>query len=69
MIMAASDSMQKKRNNYKLITDPELKKNAKKLYRLNGVTYRLNGKDITGVSISAQSWCAKVRPPPPPFYL
>jgi len=50
MIMAASDSVQKKRNNYKLISDPEIKKNSKKVYRLNGASYKLNGKDVTGVS-------------------
>ena len=50
VIMAASDSMQKKRNNYKLVSDPEIKKNAKKVYRLNGTSYKHNGKDVTGVS-------------------
>ena len=48
--MAASDTVQKKRNNYKLLADPELKKGSKKLYRLNGVSYKLNGKDVEGVS-------------------
>lgn len=33
----------KKRNNYKLLVDPELKKGHKKLYRLNG-------RDEPGVS-------------------
>ena len=33
----------KKRNNYKLLVDPELKKGQKKVYRLNG-------KDEPGVS-------------------
>ncbi len=33
----------KKRNNYKLLVDPELKKGQKKLYRLNG-------RDEIGVS-------------------
>ena len=42
--MASSDTTQKKRNNYKLLTDPELKKGQKKLYRLNG-------KDVPGVSV------------------
>ena len=34
--MAASDLQLKKRNNYKLVSDPELKKGAKKIYRING---------------------------------
>ena len=41
--MASADSAQKKRNNYKLLVDPELKKGAKKVYRING-------KDVAGVS-------------------
>ena len=43
-VMAATDTTQKKRNNYKLLIDPELKKGHKKLYRLNG-------KDVPGVSM------------------
>ena len=46
--MASVDSTQKKRNNYKLLVDPELKKGQKKLYRLNG-------KDVAGV------WCSLIR--------
>ena len=42
--MSSSDTIQKKRNNYKLLIDPELKKGQKKLYRLNG-------KDVPGVSV------------------
>lgn len=42
--MSSSDAVQKKRNNYKLLIDPELKKGQKKLYRLNG-------KDVPGVSV------------------
>ena len=37
--MAASQSsgqQLKKRNNYKLLVDPEIKKGQKKVYRLNG---------------------------------
>lgn len=37
--MAASQStgtLQKKKNNYKLLVDPEIKKGHKKVYRLNG---------------------------------
>ncbi len=41
--MAGLDVMQKKRNNYKLLVDPEIKKGQKKVYRLNG-------KDEPGVS-------------------
>ncbi len=48
--MALNDAMQKKRNNYKLLVDPELKKGTKKVYRLNG-------KDVPGVSL----WCALFR--------
>ena len=40
--MSSSDNSQKKRNNYKLLVDPELRKGHKKLYRLNG-------KDVPGV--------------------
>lgn len=40
--MSGSDNTQKKRNNYKLLVDPELRKGHKKLYRLNG-------KDVPGV--------------------
>lgn len=42
--MATSDPGQKKRNNYKLLVDPELKKGHKKVYRING-------KDVPGVSV------------------
>ncbi len=42
--MAASDAGQKKRNNYKLLVDPELKKGPKKIYRING-------KDVPGVRV------------------
>ena len=42
--MAAVDTAQKKRNNYKLLVDPEIKKGQKKVYRLNG-------KDVPGVSV------------------
>ena len=34
--MAAVEGVQKKRNNYKLLVDPELKKGQKKVYRING---------------------------------
>lgn len=40
----ASSTGQKKRNNYKLLVDPEIKKGQKKIYRLNG-------KDEPGVSV------------------
>ena len=40
--MSGSDNSQKKKNNYKLLVDPELRKGHKKLYRLNG-------KDVPGV--------------------
>lgn len=40
--MSGSDNTQKKRNNYKLLVDPELRRGHKKLYRLNG-------KDVPGV--------------------
>lgn len=40
--MSLGDNSQKKRNNYKLLVDPELRKGHKKLYRLNG-------KDVPGV--------------------
>lgn len=40
--MSSSENIQKKRNNYKLLVDPELRKGHKKLYRLNG-------KDVPGV--------------------
>lgn len=43
-VMASNDTTQKKRNNYKLLIDPELKKGHKKVYRLNG-------KDVPGVSV------------------
>ena len=43
--MANVDNLQKKRNNYKLLVDPEIKKGHKKVYRLNG-------KDEPGVSAS-----------------
>lgn len=43
--MAGSENIQKKRNNYKLLVDPELRKGHKKLYRLNG-------KDVPGVRCS-----------------
>ena len=43
--MSSSDNSQKKRNNYKLLVDPELRKGHKKLYRLNG-------KDVPGVRCS-----------------
>lgn len=39
--MAAVDAVQKKRNNYKLLVDPDLKKGPKKIYRING-------KDVPG---------------------
>lgn len=42
--MANVDTAQKKRNNYRLLVDPELKKGAKKVYRLNG-------KDVPGVGL------------------
>ncbi len=42
--MAANDAGQKKRNNYKLLVDPELKKGSKKIYRING-------KDVPGVRV------------------
>lgn len=44
--MASVEGPQKKRNNYKLLVDPELKKGAKKVYRING-------KDVPGVSFGA----------------
>ena len=47
----------KKRNNYKLLVDPELKKGQKKIYRLNG-------KDEPGVSNVhpfLMGWCALFR--------
>jgi len=40
--MASVDSTQRKRNNYKILVDPELKQGQKKVYRLNG-------KDVLGV--------------------
>ena len=40
--MSGSDNTHKKRNNYKLLVDPELRRGHKKLYRLNG-------KDVPGV--------------------
>ena len=40
--MSGGDNTLKKRNNYKLLVDPELRKGHKKLYRLNG-------KDVPGV--------------------
>jgi len=43
--MSVGDNSQKKRNNYKLLVDPELRKGHKKLYRLNG-------KDVPGVRCS-----------------
>lgn len=43
--MASGEACQKKRNNYKLLVDPELKKGHKKVYRLNG-------KDVPGVGCS-----------------
>lgn len=46
--MASGDSTQRKRNNYKILVDPELKKGHKKVYRLNG-------KDVAGV------WSALIR--------
>lgn len=46
--MASGDSTQRKRNNYKILVDPELKKGHKKVYRLNG-------KDVAGV------WRALIR--------
>lgn len=57
--MAASQStgmLQKKRNNYKLLVDPEIKKGQKKVYRLNG-------KDEPGVrqSVVFKVWCALIR--------
>ena len=45
-LMAAVESGPKRRNNYKLLVDPELKKGAKKVYRLNG-------KDVPGVGFGA----------------
>ena len=50
--MSVGDNSQKKRNNYKLLIDPELKKGQKKLYRLNG-------KDVPGVR------CSLIRVQPP----
>ncbi len=46
--MASGEACQKKRNNYKLLVDPELKKGTKKVYRING-------KDVLGV------WCSLIR--------
>lgn len=43
--MSGSENSGKKRNNYKLLVDPELRKGHKKLYRLNG-------KDVPGVRCS-----------------
>lgn len=34
--MSGGDNSGKKRNDYKLLVDPELQKGKKKLYRLNG---------------------------------
>ena len=59
--MASSQTtgtLQKKRNNYKLLIDPELKKGPKKVYRLNG-------KDEPGVRhfYVLVIWCALIRTP------
>jgi len=40
----SSGTLQKKRNNYKLLVDPEINKGHKKVYRING-------KDEPGVSV------------------
>jgi hypothetical protein len=34
--MSIEDNQHRKKNNYKLLVDPELQKGKKKLYRLNG---------------------------------
>ena len=34
--MSGEDTTHRKRNNYKLLVDPELQKGHKKLYRING---------------------------------
>lgn len=36
LVMSIEDNQHKRRNNYKLLVDPELQKGKKKLYRLNG---------------------------------
>lgn len=52
----SSGTLQKKKNNYKLLVDPELKKGHKKVYRLNG-------KDEPGVRhfSTSYTWCALIR--------
>lgn len=41
--MSSEDTAHRKRNNYKLIVDPELQKGKKKLYRINGAIPGVSG--------------------------